>query len=109
MLKRVLPILGLIGALVLALSLTACSKKTDTQAQKEAPPAAVEQAEQAAPAAVPAADSTAATATDVAAAHDCAGGCGMTAVPEAEMTEIDGKWYCAGCARGLKKDAHHPG
>jgi len=112
MLKRVLPILGLVVALVLALSLAACSKKTDTQAQKEAPPPAVEQAEQAdqaAPAAVPAADSTAATATDVAAAHDCAGGCGMTAVPEAQMTEIDGKWYCAGCAKGLKHGAHHPG
>lgn len=109
MLKRSLPILGLIAALVLVFSLAGCSKKTDTQAQKAAPPPAVEQVEQAAPAAVPAADSTAAKATDVAAVHDCAGGCGMTAVPEAQMTQIDGKWYCAGCAKGMQQGAHHPG
>lgn len=109
MLKRLMPILGLLAALVLVFSLAACSKKTETQAQKAAPPPAVEQVEQAAPAAVPAADSTATTATDVAAVHDCAGGCGMNAVPEAQMTQIDGKWYCAGCAKGMQHGAHSPG
>jgi hypothetical protein len=35
--------------------------------------------------------------------HDCAGGCGMTAVPADQMTEIDGKYYCAGCAAKVKE------
>lgn len=106
MLKRLFPILGLIVALVLVFSLAACGGKTDTHAEKAAPPPAVEQA---APAAVPAADSTAAPATEVAAVHDCAGGCGMTAVPETQMTAIDGKWYCGGCAKGMQQGAHNPG
>lgn len=33
--------------------------------------------------------------------------CGMKDVPEAQLTEIDGKWYCAGCARKVAAD--HPG
>jgi hypothetical protein len=41
------------------------------------------------------------------ATHDCAGDCGMTNVPESEMTEIDGKWYCAGCARKAQEDHGH--
>lgn len=111
MLKRVVSMTGLVAVLILAFSLAACSKKTDAQAEKAAPPPPVEQA---VPAAVPApdstaADSTAAKAADVAAVHDCAGGCGMTAVPEAQMTAIDGKWYCAGCAKGMQQGAHHPG
>ena len=36
--------------------------------------------------------------------HDCAGACGMKDVPEAQLTEIDGKWYCAGCAKAAAED-----
>lgn len=43
------------------------------------------------------------------AAHDCDGGCGMTNVPMAQLTEIDGKYYCAGCAKSLKSDEDHSG
>jgi hypothetical protein len=44
------------------------------------------------------------------ATHDCEGACGMTSVPEDQLTEIDGKWYCAGCAAKAKEadDADHP-
>lgn len=31
------------------------------------------------------------------ATHDCAGDCGMKNVPADQLTEIDGKYYCAGC------------
>ena len=31
------------------------------------------------------------------ATQDCAGDCGMKAVSEDQMTQIDGKWYCGGC------------
>ncbi|MCP4549803.1 MAG: hypothetical protein GY835_25390 [bacterium] len=31
------------------------------------------------------------------AAHDCDGGCGMTDVPMERLSEVDGKYYCAGC------------
>ncbi len=43
----------------------------------------------------------------VAATHDCDGACGMTAVPEAQLTQVDGKWYCAGCVEKAK--AEHEG
>ena len=38
------------------------------------------------------------------AVHDCAGPCGMKAVAEDQLTEIDGKWYCAGCAKNAAQD-----
>ncbi len=37
--------------------------------------------------------------------HDCDGGCGMTNMPALKTTEIDGKYYCAGCAAKLKAKA----
>ena len=46
---------------------------------------------------------------EIVAAHDCAGGCGMTAMPEDQMTEIDGKWYCAGCAKNIQSAEEGPG
>ena len=60
------------------------------------------EAESAAPAeeAAPAAE----TATETVAVHDCAGGCGMKAVPADKMTEIDGKFYCAGCAKKVQDE-----
>ncbi len=39
------------------------------------------------------------------AVHDCDGACGMTNVPEDQLTEIDGKWYCAGCAPKAQEEA----
>lgn len=42
------------------------------------------------------------TATEVAQTHDCDGGCGMTNVPMDHLTEIDGKFYCQGCANKVK-------
>lgn len=55
---------------------------------------------------VPKPDAAAAPAAgeQAAAVHDCAGGCGMTAVPEDQLTEIEGQWYCAGCARKAGED-----
>ena len=49
--------------------------------------------------------------TETVAAHDCAGGCGMTNTPEDQMTEVDGKWYCAGCAAKAteEKEEDHTG
>lgn len=52
----------------------------------------------------PAAEAAPAEAEAVAAVHDCDGGCGMKAQPEATMTEVEGKWFCAGCV-GKAKDA----
>lgn len=74
------------------------------------------EAESAAPAEEAAATETAAetateTATETVAMHDCAGGCGMTAMPEDQMTEIEGKFYCAGCAKKMESggEAHGDG
>lgn len=65
------------------------------------------EAESAAPAAEAA--PPAETATETVAVHDCAGGCGMKAVPEDKMTEIDGKFYCAGCAKKVQAEGHGEG
>ena len=35
--------------------------------------------------------------TETAAVHDCSGACGMKDVPEDKLTEVGGKYYCAGC------------
>ena len=40
------------------------------------------------------------------ATHDCDGGCGMKDVPKDQLTEIDGKFYCAGCAKKVQEDDH---
>lgn len=44
--------------------------------------------------------------SEVAATHDCAGGCGMTGVPEDQLTLVDGKYYCAGCVDKAKGGDH---
>ncbi len=41
------------------------------------------------------------------ASHDCDGGCGMTNVPMDQLTEVGGKYYCAGCATKAKAAAEH--
>ena len=40
-------------------------------------------------------------------AHDCDGGCGMKDVPLDQLKEIDGKFYCAGCAQNVKPEEDH--
>jgi len=95
-------------ALVALIALVAggCGKKESEQAPPPQTQAPQEQPAPAAPAETTgtAADTTAHAST--AAVHDCAGGCGMTNVPEDQLTLIDGKWYCAGCAK--KMAAEHP-
>ena len=87
-------LLTILAILVAALFLmTACGGGDDatTEAEDTAPAA------EAAPA-------------EAVAVHDCDGGCGMKAVPEDKMTEVDGKWYCAGCVdkakEGKTEDGH---
>jgi len=96
--KRMILGASLITLLAFGLLIAGCGGGDDngTQAESAAP------AEEAAPAET-ATDAT----TEVVATHDCAGGCGMKAVPEDKMTEVDGKWYCAGCAK--KAQAEHEG
>lgn len=50
-----------------------------------------------------------AASAETVATHDCAGDCGMTNAPEDQMTEIDGKWYCTGCAAKLTEEEDHSG
>ncbi len=40
------------------------------------------------------------------ATHDCDGGCGMKAVPMENLTEKDGKFYCAGCVKKAEAEDH---
>ncbi len=87
--KRLILGASLITLLSFGLLIAGCGSGDDTASQAESS-APVEKADQA----------------ETVAAHDCAGECGMKAVPEDQMTEVDGKWYCAGCAK--KAQAEHP-
>jgi glucose/arabinose dehydrogenase len=82
-----------------ALAVSGCGSK-DAQDAQEAQEAQAPQETQAAPAAT---ETEAAAPAEGVAVHDCAGGCGMTNVPEDQLTEIDGKWYCAGCAKKVQE------
>lgn len=42
-------------------------------------------------------------------AHDCAGDCGMTNMTPEQTKEVDGKFYCTGCAKKLEKTDAHEG
>lgn len=46
---------------------------------------------------------------DQVATHDCDGDCGMKDVPMDQLTEIDGKYYCAGCAHKIEAEDDHSG
>lgn len=48
-------------------------------------------------------------ATKVAVTHDCAGDCGMTNMTPEQTKEIDGKFYCTGCAKKVEADDPHAG
>ena len=86
--------LGSALALALVLVLAGCGGGDDNTAQSDHPSPAPEAST---------ASETPADATTVA-RHDCAGGCGMKNWPEDQMTEIDGKWYCAGCAKHVQTE-----
>jgi hypothetical protein len=68
---------------------TPAGQSAGTAAEQAAPPAPEHPTEHPAATAV--------------ATHDCDGGCGMTAVPEDQLTQIDGKWYCAACAKKVQE------
>ena len=90
--KKLLIILTLV-TLAFALPLVVgCGEKTET-------------ADEAATEAVDEAVTEAAAEAEVATA-DCAGSCGMKNVPKDQMTEKDGKFYCAGCAHALEDHDH---
>ena len=82
--KTILALLGLVALLAFAVG---CGEK------EEAAETANEPAE------------TATEAVETVATHDCDGGCGMKDVPMDQLTEVHGKYYCAGCAK--KADEEH--
>jgi len=108
--------LTILAILVAALFLmTGCSGSKETankaeQAEQAAPTTEAAPSE-AAPAETMPAESTPAESMpgEAVATHDCAAGCGMTNVPEDQMTEIDGKWYCAHCAKKMQEQAGKEG
>lgn len=53
-----------------------------------------------------AADAAASTAETQVAVHDCDGGCGMTKVPVDQLTQVDDKFYCTGCAKHAQEEDH---
>ena len=98
--KRMFPVAPLILLLALVLLIAGCdsSDENASQAESSAP------AEEIAPV-----ETATESATEAVAVHDCAGGCGMKAVPEDQMTEIDGNWYCAGCAKKVQTEEEPEG
>jgi hypothetical protein len=84
-----------IVALAALLLLAGCGGGEDTDTKAES-------AAEAAPEAAPATEASEAATV---ASHDCAGGCGMKDWPEDQMTEIEGKWYCAGCAKKVQAES----
>ncbi len=98
--KRMILGASLITFLALVLLIAGCGNGGDDASQAESAAPAEEM--------VPV-ETTTETATEAVATHDCAGGCGMTAMPEDQMTEIDGKWYCAGCAKKVQDEGEHEG
>ncbi|MCK9995852.1 MAG: hypothetical protein KAH56_06205 [Candidatus Krumholzibacteria bacterium] len=91
--KRVILGAALITLLAFGLLIAGCGGGDDTAAEAES----AAPTEEAAPAA------------ETIALHDCSGGCGMTAMSEDEMVEIDGKWYCPGCAKKIQAEGQGEG
>jgi len=50
-----------------------------------------------------AADAAADAAAEIA-VHDCDGACGMKDVPLDQLTKVDDKFYCAGCAKKAQEE-----
>ncbi|MEN8006149.1 MAG: hypothetical protein ABFS42_04000 [Candidatus Krumholzibacteriota bacterium] len=102
--KRLIIGTSLVSLLALILFVAGCGGGDD--AATEAEGAAT--TEEAAPVEA-AAEEAAETTTEMVAAHDCAGECGMKAVPEDQMVEIEGKWYCGGCAKHMQTEGEAEG
>lgn len=105
--KRLILGASLVSLLAIFMFIAGCGdggSDTASQTESAAP------AEKAAPAET-ATEAATETATETVAMHDCAGGCGMKAVPEDKMTEIEGKFYCSGCAKKMESggEAHGDG
>ena len=103
--KRLILGASLISLLAIFLLIVGCGDgggDTASQTESAAP------AEEAAPAET-AAETATETATETVAMHDCDGGCGMKAMPEDQMTEIKGKFYCAGCAKKMESGGEAQG
>ena len=95
--KKLLVLMSVL-ALVLALGLlTGCGSKSESETAGEAAGQSMDNT-----------SGQAAGGAEVA-YHDCDGGCGMTHVPMDQLTEIDGKYYCAGCAAKVKAAAEEEG
>ena len=94
--KRMIIGTSLMTLLALGLLLAGCNGGGDDKAAKTEVPAA-----EVTPAETPA-ETAAEAPAEAVVMHDCAGGCGMTAMPEDQMTAVDGQWYCAGCAEKAK-------
>lgn len=93
---RLIWIVGLAAMLLMLPLLAGCGGGEDAASEAESAATAEQPATAEHPAGT---EHPAKAATETAAMHDCAGDCGMKAVPEAQMTEVNGKWYCAGCAK----------
>ncbi|MBE0567660.1 MAG: hypothetical protein IH621_17015 [Krumholzibacteria bacterium] len=92
-----------VGVLVLA----GCGDKPAEQAEQAVPATQSTGTAAEHPTAQPAEHPGSPAADQAVATHDCAGGCGMTAVPEDQLTLVDGKWYCAGCVAKAKEHEGH--
>jgi len=99
--NRVILVSTLVFLLALGLCLAGCGGDSGSEQTKQTK--SEESAAQTAGEAAPATDSP------TVATHDCAGGCGMKDWPEDQLTEIDGKWYCAGCAKNVQAEAKEEG
>jgi len=82
-------ILMILAVLLMAFVLIGCG-------EQEATSEATEAATEAAP-----------DAAEVVKTHDCEGACGMKDVPMDKLTEVHGKYYCAGCAKKANEDHGH--
>ncbi len=104
--KRLILGASLVSLLALFLFVAGCGDGGDTASEAES----AAPAEEVAPAETTVETATE-TATETVAVHDCAGGCGMTGMHEDQMTEIDGKFYCPGCAKKMESggEAHGDG
>ncbi|MFO7608020.1 MAG: hypothetical protein R6X35_02305 [Candidatus Krumholzibacteriia bacterium] len=99
--RRFLIMMFVLTCLAGALLLAGCGDGEAEQAEQAAPPSGQPAGTAAQPAVEHSNEHPAATAV---ATHDCDGGCGMTAVPEDQMTEIHGQWYCGGGAKRAQED-----
>jgi hypothetical protein len=105
--KRLILGASLVSLLAIFLFIAGCGDGGEDAATQADHPAPAEHPT--ADAATEAADAAAETATEAVAMHDCAGGCGMNDMPADKMTEIDGKFYCAGCAKKVESGGESNG